>query len=1114
MPWVGLRIHRADHPISLVGALCDLVAEPLGSPFTTECVVVPTRGIERWLTEQIATEFGARGLGDGIAANIEFPFPYRVVEDVLSHIPEMALSNEAWAQRAIVLRLEQIIDEYANEKWMWLITRFVAGPDGDRSDGAQRLGAAQKIQRLFAAYGRYRPAMLDAWSAGKNVGPTGDAIDEAARWQPMLWRVLREQTNVAAPHEALPAAVDALRGGAGTAELPSRISVYGATSLSPVDLAVFDAISSSVDVHLFLLHPSPALWRDSAEVVASMNSGRIGRADDPNRDLARHPILRSWAQDSRELQIMITRATGVMAEFGATTSTAEATSLLGTLQADIRENREPGRFAGNDHSIQIHSCHGARRQVEVLRDAVLHLLNEDSTLEPRDIVIMTPDLDTFAPLIDAVFPANSAAHSGIPDLRVRVADRAPSRTNPLVRFVGTLVELMASRITTSDIAQLIALPEVQRRLGIDSETASEITDLVKDANVRWGLDADHRERNGAGSRDEHTWRRGLDRILTGVFFDDSPLQFIGDIAPLGGIEGDSAVAAGRLALLIERLAAALELLNTPSPTDEWAHKLSTAARLLVSPERNDEWQWGQLDRLLNETFIPESADPVTSMIDLAEVTLLIAPFTEDRPTQLHHRTGNITVCALAPMRSVPYRIVCVVGMDHDKFPRASRNDGDDLIAVDECIADPDRAAQDRQLLLDALMAARDNFIITYAGRDQLTNADYPPAVPIAELRETIVAMLGEEAGAGVVTNHPLQGFSPDVFTADKLGVDGPWGFDQVAHAGAVALMARDPNLIEASPTLSHIESEEPRLYDLIEYLKNPSKTFIKNALGMSIRELKDASDDVLPIDVRGLQAWEVRKRFLEGIQSGTDEDLLKQHERASDAVPAGALSDEILQLAYERSSELTQVAADRGCSGNETVPISGTVTGDGWSLTGSVIANPQAALLCDVSPSSCKASRRLEAHTKLAFLSALEPEREWRAVIVGTVTDTRKSNPREYLIEIATLGPLGDNPEERLGIASEQLAKLVALRNEGMETPLPMFPQTSYAWLSPDKKAKDLKAAWEGSYGGTPGDRVALEVGVLFPELIELADLDNSSFGRYTTELWSPILAITKDDTQ
>jgi exodeoxyribonuclease V gamma subunit len=885
-----------------------------------------------------------------------------------------------------------------------------------------------------------------------------------------------------------------------------------------MDLVVLEAVGGTTDVHLFLLHPSPVLWRDTAPLISEMAEPlpRIDRIDDPGQLAANHPFLASWAQESRELQVML-GSRGERLEDVRALDGREPTSLLGELQADIRANREPSvernptiseRVAdGADRSIQIHSCHGAQRQVEVLRDALLHILSDDPTLEPRDIVVMTPDLETFAPLIDAAFPASSSEDGALPDLRVRIADRAPSRTNPLVRFAGTILELAGSRLGTGAVAQLVALPEVQRRLGMDIDTTADIGRLMDDANIRWGLDADHRERNGAGPRDEHTWRRGIDRVLTGVFFDDNPIRTVGDVAPLTGMEGESAASGGDLALVIERLGSVAELLGTPEPVSRWADKIATAVRLLAAPARDGEWQWAQLDRLLDETFpqeVPGTPDPV---IGLREASVLVAPWTNDIPSRLHHRTGNVTVCSLAPMRSVPYRVVCLVGMEHDRFPRSSRHDGDDLLVDDEVIGDRDRAAEDRQLLLDALMAAGDHFLVTYSGRNPLSNAAYPPAVPIAELLETVAAMVGEQGVAGIMTEHPLQPFSPDVFTGGKLGVPGPWGFDPIQRAGAAAVSDRavEPDMGVAL-AIDTISVETPTLDQLIAYLKAPSLTFLRHSFGMFIPNMDDPLDDELPTGLNALEQWGVTNRLLAGIRNGHNVDRLVAHERATDAVPAGELATGALDDALDLALRIATVAEDRGCTTDSFVPVTGTVTIAGEAISGSVVADIGGALVCDVSPSRDKPTRRTALYAQVAFLTALDPERAWRGVMVG-----RGDNDT---VAVVTIGPFSETPQERSAEATRRLEVLVALYHEGMAVPLPIFPESSHAWQAaePDRRYARTGDKWEPGWY-TAGERDEPAHRMLFGDLVTVADLAGSEFPLYAERLWAPILDASTEET-
>jgi len=1109
---VALKIHRSDHPDLLVDALCDVIAAPQADPFAPEIIAVPTRGIDRWLTERIGTSFARRGIGDGIAANIDFPFLHRLVADVLSRTPETAASIEARYGGALVSHLDRLLHDHAADPRIAIVNRFIAGPEGEAT-GVQRLRAARKIAALFSSYERYRPAMIAAWSDGDDVGPTGGPIDEAAAWQPYLWRLLDAGVDAPALSRMLPSAVETIRSGSVTLDLPERMSLYGVTTLAPADLSVLDAIAATRDVHLFLLHPSPALWDAAAPLLGNGAAPTpLPRSEDPTGRAAVHPLLRSWARESRELQITLDTVDTAGTDVRVSPEPS-VTNLLTAIQQDIRHNRPPTTgipLGDRDRSVQIHACHGARRQVEVLRDALLHVMADTPDIEPRDVVIMTPDLETFGPLIEAAFPAVRGDADGTPDLRVRIADRAPVHTNPLVRLAGIVLDLAASRLEAATVREFAALPDVRRRFSIDDDTAALIDTLIADANVRWGLDGDHRRRAGAGPRDEHTWARAGDRILTGVFFSDEADRVVADIAPLTGIEGEHATAAGRLAHLLDRIAAVVALLNRPRPLPEWADAISTAVRLLAVPARGDEWQWDQLERLLDETFDPGTGGPAGPDMDLAEAALLVEPWTGDRPSALHHRTGDVTVCSLVPMRSVPYRVVVLLGLDDERFPRSGRSDGDDLLAGAEAVGDRDRGAEDRQLLLDAFMAAGDHLIVTYSGHDELTNAAYPPAVPVAELVDLVTDMAGAGAADRIVTRHHLQPFNPLNFVPGSLIPGEPWSFDPMQHRGAGAVRERSGRAAVPEITIPADgdagTGTELRLDDLVAFLQHPAKAFLRNRLGVTIPELDDRADDTLPTELAPLEKWGVTDRILAGLAGGSTIEDLVARERAADAVPAGELADPDLEAAVETAERLWSTAERRGYAPGAVETVSGTVDIAGTTIDGSVLAAPALARLDLVTPSRLKGKQRLATYARLVFLSALDPSRPWTATIVG-------KNDYGSSLAIVTMGPLGVSEQERAGTARERLEDLVRLYREGMAAPIPLFCETSYVWGTTNERQRMDKASgkWMPGWYNYDPERDQPAHRLLFPTLGTFEAVLHTDFAAIADDLWRPILQITKE---
>ena len=1177
---MALLIHVRSHPYELVGELCRRLASPPDDPFAAEMVAAPTRGIERWLAQRIASEMGERTAGDGICANVEFPSPGRLVRRVLLSVPEPAESVEAWERGALVRSVVSTLDDNLDRPGLELIARYIRAPGADTPLGnSQRLQAARKIADLFIRYARRRPAMIRAWRKGDDLGPGGGPLPAADAWQPGLWRLVRARIGVPSLAELLPAALDPIRDGSIETNLPDRLFVYGLTAFDPLHMEVLEAAAARREVHLCLLHPSPALWSETARLLEQVPPGpqRPTRDEDPTGGLARHPLLRTWARESRELQFLLAgRASGASPTPPPPPSAAPAAapapgpSLLARLQHGIRANLPPSpRLAGeadgpgdsgpDDRSIQIHVSHGARRQVEVLRDAVLHALADDPALEPRDVVVMTPDIAAFAPLLEAAFmrdadapgspdpgaaadpaaagnaadPADGAGAEagGLPDLRIRIADQAPAAVNPLVRFAASVFDLAGSRLEAATVRELTGLPVVRQRFGLDDEITDDIAAMIDDANVRWGLDSAHRSDWGAGAGDSHTWRRGLDRALAGVFYADSSIRVVGGVAPLGGVEGQEARPAGLLAQIIDRIEAVRYLLGRPRPFSQWGPAVAAAVRLLAAPAWAEQWQWGHLERLLERSFpppedgAPDSPAPPGAprpdpVISPAEARLAVEDWTKDAPGPLHFRTGYITVCTLAPMRSVPYRVVCLLGMDDERFPRGGKSDGDDLLLDHELAGDPDRAAEDRQLLLDAVMAAGDRLIITYSGRDELTNAEYPPAAPVAELRDVLYEMAGAAGLDRIITHHPLQPFSEKNFDPrpGRLGAGGPWSFDPMQYNGARAVQrrARAGQARQLRYPFSAAGFDPPsviRLDHLIGFLEHPARRFLLDRLGFRIPESGEISDDIVPADLDPLAQWGLADRLLTGLVEGWGLEELEARERAADALPPGRLARKGLEAAGKRALGLWTAAREIGYDPRRRERFSGGVEAGGRTVEGGLAADRARSRIDLVTPSRLKGKHRLRAFVQVVFLTVLEPSVPWHGRLIGR-------HLRGDKLWTVTVGELGQVAGSRKQEAGRLLGGLVDLYLEGLEQPIPLPCETGFAWqrnLAGEKGPFPPAAKeWESSaynYGRPPAEGDDPAYRMLFPGLADMRALaaPETGFREYARRLWGPILPLLSE---
>ena len=969
-----LHVHRAERADGLVAALRDLLADPPPDPFQAEVVAVPTRGMERWLTQRMSDRLGARpGRADGVCANVAFPSPRALVGDAIATASNVAPDADPWRPERLTWPLLEVVDASLTEPWAQRLAAHLGAGADDPARAARRLSAVRLLAERFDRYALHRPALVRAWADG---GSPGD-------WQAELWRQVRERIGAPGPAERLDPACARLRAHPEIVDLPARLSLFGLTRLPAGHLDVLRALAAHRDVHLFLLHPSPALWE---RIAATVPDAVTRRADDPTATLPRNRLLASWGHDARELQLVL-GAGDARVDHHHPVERPARTTLLARLQDDVAADRAPDGDAPADRSVQVHACHGRARQVEVLRDAILHLLADDPTLEPRDVIVMCPDIEAFAPLVHATFGAGEVADEDDdaalpadlrpPDLRVRLADRSLRQTNPVLGVVAQLLDLADERLTASQVLDLAEREPVRRRFRFDDDEVTRLEEWVAQSGVRWGLDAAHRAPFKLDAVPAGTWRAGLDRVLVGVTMTEDEQRLVGGVLPLDDVDGGAIELAGRFAELVDRLAAAVRSLAGPQPIDAWAAAIANAADGLCATGPRDAWQRAQLERLLGDV-VDEAAGTATPLA-LAEVRALLAERLQGRPTRTSFRTGHLTVCTLVPMRSVPHRVVCLLGLDDGVFPRRSPRDGDDRLLDDPHVGERDARTEDRQLLLDALMAATDRLIVTYTGNDERTNIARPPAVPVGELLDAIERTAGAAAREQVVVRHPLHAFDPRNFAAGEVVPDRHWSFDRVTLAGAEALAG---DRVEPAPLLTGPLPDRDlptlELDELVRFLEHPVRAFLRQRLGISVRERDDEVDDALPVELDALARYGVGQRLLDARLAGTEQRAALLAEIARGTLPPGALG---MPVVHDIAPivEAIVAAAEAGERGSVDVRLT---LPDGRRLGGTV-ADVDGTVLRTVMFARVGPKHRLAAWARLLALTVAHPERGYAAATVG-----------------------------------------------------------------------------------------------------------------------------------
>ena len=1037
---MSLQIHRAERADRLVAALGELLSTPLPDPFAIEIVAVPTPGVERWLSQRLSARLGAApGYQDGVCAGVEFPSPRRLVARALAGIEPDPAQPDPWQPRRAVWPLLTVIDANRDADWaapLWSYLARGSGSSGPYAGGGRRWATARHLAQLYARYAALRPHMVDAWGQGRDVDAAGLPLPPDRVWQAELWRQLRIELSRPSPTEQLRRSIAELRRTVHATDLPERLSLFGPTRLDPDQLQVLTALAEHRDIHLWLTHPSPALWEALAPTAAA--TAYAPRSADSSEAVVEHRLLAYLGRDARELQLCLAAAAPEAQDthYPAdpdTTGTA-APTLLQMLQADIAANSQPPpggerRWRPDDRSITFHASHGPDRQVEVLRELLVGLLADDPTLEPRDIVVMCPDIETFAPLIAAAFgldtPESEAEHPGH-RLRVRLADRSLRSLNPLLALVSQLITLAESRVEASAVLDLCASAPVARQFGFSTEDLERLHDLVSRSGVRWGFDRAHRDRFGMGGFGQNTWAAGLDRVLLGVTMDESGLHFLGTALPLDDIDSGDVQLVGRLTECVRRIQFVVQTCQQPRRASAWVDVLKQAIDLLAAVGRSDSWQLGHAyAELAGIADTVGDHDPELSLVD---VSGLLSDVLRGRATRANFRTGTLTMCTMLPMRSVPHRVVCLLGVDDGVFPRRRRPDGDDIIEADDWVGDRDPRSEDRQLLLDAVLAAQERLVVIYAGRDARTGLDTPPAVPIGALLDAVDRTAATDDDTPLRSHltvlHPLQPFDTANFEVRDRG---PLSFDRAALRGARAAQAERPSARSpfADVRLAPLPADRSvALADLARFYNHPLKALLRERAGLLTGRDEPEPDEEIPATLGGLSRWAVGDRLLQQRLNGHSLDVLEAAEWRRGALPPRSLGQQVLNAIATDVTAVHQLAGPY----LDVAPERHEVTLDLGSmrLTGSV-GNVRGDTVLRVSFSRVAAKHRLQAWLDLLALTVAQPGRPWEAVTVGRGG-------------LAAVGPVES------GWAERALADLVDLQGTGLTAPIPFGAKTSFEY--------------------------------------------------------------------
>lgn len=1010
-----LNIHQSNRLETLAEQLAAVTRAPLASPFAPEVIVVQSRGVARWLALRLAGH-------NGVCANVRFPFPiafaWELYRAALGDLPE----TSPFEPEVMTWRVLRLLPE------METLPEFEPVRTYGRGDDLRRYELAVRIAESFEQYLVYRPDWIAAWGAGKEK-----------QWQALLWRRLADEAGAShrvALHERFIASLGAeALARAGIAE---RVSVFGAPALPPALLDLLAAIARHIEVHLFLPNPCREYWGDIAAAGEIARRKLAQRADAAYLETG-NSLLASLGKQGRDFIDLIQ---GYPAQENERFIEPSEASLLAAIQSDILNLRERGMTAAvtavapEDRSVQVHSCHSAMREVEVLHDQLLALFERHRGLQPSDIVVMTPDIETYAPYIEGVFATTE------PRIPFNISDRSAEHESTLAATFLALLDLPGSRYDANRVLAILDEPAVERRFGLVEEDLDTVHRWVREAQIRWGIDGDHRASLGLPATHEHTWRFGLDRVLLGYALPGGNARLFGGILPYDEVEGSLGQVFGRFQSFAEAAIGLNALTAERRTVVQWAELLRGMLAQFFDPEEAHEDELEALRTALAAVEAEARAGGFSAAIPLEVIKSAL----RDR-LEVPGRgflSGGVTFCAMVPMRSLPFEVVCLIGMNDGAFPRVRRPYGFDLMAEDFRKGDRSRRDDDRYLFLESLLSARRCFYLSYTGQHIRDNSVIPPSVLVSELLDYIAQGFRAEAGADIhgqlLTQHPLQAFSRRYFEAAGKLFSYSKALSQAASRAGRGERKPQPFIPENLPE-PEAEWRTVELESLIRFFRNPARYLLRQRLGIRLEEAQKEVDSREPFALEPLALYGLRQRLLAlRLREEPVEDALALA-RAGGLLPHARVGEVLFR---EESGAVDGFAGKlRAASPKKTFePLGFDIALRERRLAGALAGVSDAGLLgyrlAPVHPRDL-----LNAWVRHLVLNVVAPE--------GVARVTRWIGEDE----VVAFEPLGD--------AQAILQRLVELYAMGLRRPLHFFPAASYEYVKSGTTGKKYRATWEGS---------------------------------------------------
>ncbi|MGO4893554.1 exodeoxyribonuclease V subunit gamma [Flavobacterium sp. W21_SRS_FM6] len=1126
-----LHLVQSNKMEMLADSLIDCLSQQHRSPeslFVPDTILVQSPGMSQWLKIQIAQK-------RGIAANVEFPLPSSFIWELyrqnIKHLPEQS----AFTKPNMTWKLMSLLPSMLHHTEFSSIANYLAN-----APLLKQYQLAHKIADIYDQYLVYRPEWILAWEAADTVDGLGQTEhpkqeyagpDETLHpWQGILWRAMcrysvalgESRYHRANLHQQL---LSTLSAQAPDGDQQKPLFVFGLSAMPQQQLEVLDALAVNRDVFVFWFNPSQHYWGDivDGKTMARAHLQQLiksqGQQSEADYLQSGNPLLASWGKLGRDYQDMLLSFDFVQHDYFVET---QPRCMLEHIQAEIFElqfrhsfdSLSPIELLGNgeafpktqittcDRSVQFHACHSRVRELEVLHDQLLDWFAQDERNQPGEVIVMMPDVGAYAPFIEGIF-GSAPSQRYIP---FGISDRNISEESPLLTSFVQLMKLQQSRLTLSEVMTWLAVPAVMRQFDLNEQEYTLLQHWLADAGVRWGWDDADKKRWELPEQGQNTWLFGLQRLLAGYAMDASQLLHYQQqlLSPYADIEGQQAVALGKFYVFAQQLLKVLDFCQRhASLADKVTESLAIIDALYECDER-ELVELSQLRKVLEH--ISKHQSQCEGEIDQAVFVAEVEQQLSEKGVGQRFLAGYVNFCTLMPMRSIPFKKVCLLGMNDADYPRQTVPVGFDLMRVSQAKrGDRSRRLDDRYLFLEALLSAREQLYISYLGTSQKDNTELSPSILVSELLEyceqgyaldgelhLVPAQTAKNLRQHLITKHSLQPFADDYFIGNTRL---PSYNEQAAQVAITRQQKPLLHQFNAHPLPAFYSVQAQRLCfdgipvdinleELIQFFMNPTKAFFLQRWQCRFSGLGDELLDDEPFSFDGLDKYQLNERLMaELIQQQQNQHLdrrdisehFAQQLRAEGRLPVGYSGLIALETIVNSSQALaTEMAKQSGGQKARLLPIDLVLNCEYQhqavhiNLQGQVtqIFGPQLILWRS---GKLRAKDRLRTYLSwLCICAQAGNDGIERAVFIELEGQKVKSWELQKLSQAE---------------AHTCLSELVGLFIKGQQTLIPFFPESAWQWVASEDKQKVFDT-FNGQDGGfIAGEGAEPHIARVYPDL-------------------------------